>query len=668
VTLPKDYLLHDRYLIRNLLRQSGMGAVYLADDVVLKVTVAVKENNYTTPDHSRQFRKEATILARLRHPALPRVIDHFILEDLGEYLVMDYIPGDDLREHLAKIGRPLTLAETMAVAIPVCDALDYLHACKPPIVHRDVKPANIKLSQDGSVHLVDFGLAKEYQAGEMTSTGAQGITPGYSPVEQYAHGTEMRSDIYALGATLYTALSGRQPLDALERAMGSDQIVPLKALNRGVPADIAGVIEKAMSLKLEDRFSSVVEFKQALLSAFSLTQPVSVPGGVSLNSQNAVQDKAKPGQPTGKHKKKGRWLIWVIPLLVVVMALAVGVPLMLRAIKPTIEPTGVAIATSQLIVKQPTDTLQPTATNTDLPVVLPENTIEPTATRAPATQEPAPTETQPPIAQLAFTSERDGGVPQVWLVNADGSGLLQMTDEKDGACQPAWSPDGSKLVYITPCAGKMERYAGASLVMLDLPTRRTDVISQFRTGDYDPDWSPDGLKIAFTSLQTGKPQVHVYDIASRSITRLMNRATESRQPAWSTDGTQIAFVAPDPLTNQPQVWLISSDGSGDPRLLKEGIWKMMLHPDWKPGGNTIIFDLGTGSGLATYAPGGQPMDLDLGVKMPQDPAYSSNLGAWIAFSGQSQAGNSEIYLLQSDVGVQVVAADPADDFHPTWKP
>ena len=232
----------------------------------------------------------------------------------------------------------------------------------------------------------------------------------------------------------------------------------------------------------------------------------------------------------------------------------------------------------------------------------------------------------------------------------------------------AWSPDGSKLVYITPCAGKMERYAGASLVMLDLPTRRTDVISQFRTGDYDPDWSPDGLKIAFTSLQTGKPQVHVYDIASRSITRLMNRATESRQPAWSTDGTQIAFVAPDPLTNQPQVWLISSDGSGDPRLLKEGIWKMMLHPDWKPGGNTIIFDLGTGSGLATYAPGGQPMDLDLGVKMPQDPAYSSNLGAWIAFSGQSQAGNSEIYLLQSDVGVQVVAADPADDFHPTWKP
>jgi serine/threonine protein kinase len=671
MTLPKNHLLRERYLIKEVLGQSGMGRVYLADDIVLKVQVAIKENLYTTADHSRQFRKEATILAKLRHPALPRVIDHFILEGLGEYLVMDYIPGEDLVERLARNGKPLAIAETVEIAREVCDALAYLQQCKPPIVHRDVKPANIKISRDGSIHLVDFGLAKEYQDGELTTTGAQGITPGYSPVEQYAHGTDHRTDIYALGATLYFTLTNTQPLDALERAMGSDQIVPIKALNRSVPDDIASVIEKAMSLKPEDRYASVQEFKEALLGAFALTQPGVDQDMLTVRKNAPEVGAVKPVTPTKVSKvKKATWLAWFIPMLVVMVGGVIGITFLVRGLASRVTPAVTPTTGQPVVVNQPTHTpeLKPTGTSAPVPTL--------TETQPAVVIEETPTETQgaviiqptEEIAQLAFVSEREDGIPQVWLVKADGSGLLILTSEPEGACQPAWSPDGTRLVYISPCEGRAERYAGASLIVLDLATRRTDVISQFRTGDYDPDWSPDGSKIAFTSLQTGRPQVHIYDVATRAITRLMNRATESRQPAWSSDGTQIAFVAPHPTTNQPQVWLVASSGTGEPRLLKEGVWNIMLHPAWKPGGNTVIFDLGTGNGLATFAIGGQPFDMALDIKMPEEPAYSSNFGAWIAFTSKGPSEDYEIYVMQGDLGILALASDPANDYHPAWKP
>ncbi len=228
-------------------------------------------------DHSRQFRKEATILAKLRHPALPRVIDHFILEGLGEYLVMDYIPGEDLQQRLAHNGKPLAVAETMEIAREVCDALGYLHQCKPPIVHRDVKPANIKISRDGSIHLVDFGLAKEHLDGELTTTGAQGITLGYSPMEQYAHGTDHRSDIYSLGVTAYYLLTGQPPFRHSEplkvlRAHAKQTPPSFASLEISVPEDLTRVIFKCLSKLPEDRFSDVEELRHALLECASATE------------------------------------------------------------------------------------------------------------------------------------------------------------------------------------------------------------------------------------------------------------------------------------------------------------------------------------------------------------------------------------------------------------
>jgi len=207
MTLEQDDLLYNRYRILDILGRGGMGSVYHAVDESLGVEVAVKENLFVTEEYEKQFRLEAVILASLRHPNLPRVTDHFTIEGQGQYLVMDYIEGRDLR-HLMESG-PLSEDETIRIGVAVCDALNYLHTRKPPVLHRDIKPGNVRIAPDGQVYLVDFGLAKMSNMDEHTLSGARAMTPGYSPPEQYGTSrTDSRTDVYSLGATLYAALTG----------------------------------------------------------------------------------------------------------------------------------------------------------------------------------------------------------------------------------------------------------------------------------------------------------------------------------------------------------------------------------------------------------------------------------------------------------------------------
>ena len=198
MTLERGTLLHNRYRIAEILGQGGMGSVYRAVDENLGVDVAVKENLFTTDEYARQFRLEAVILANLRHQNLPRVTDHFVIEDQGQYLVMDYIEGEDLRQRMERAGS-VHDDEAVTIGAAMCDALGYLHSRKPPILHRDVKPGNVKITSEGEVFLVDFGLAKVLQGGQVTTTGARAMTPGYSPPEQYGTArTDPRTDIYSL--------------------------------------------------------------------------------------------------------------------------------------------------------------------------------------------------------------------------------------------------------------------------------------------------------------------------------------------------------------------------------------------------------------------------------------------------------------------------------------
>ena len=263
--LLNQSLLYRRYRILAELGRGGMGAVYQAHDENLGVEVAIKENLFVSPEFAQQFRREATLLASLRHPSLPRVTDHFVIADQGQYLVMDFIAGDDARQRLKQQNGPLAEADVLRWARDILDALIYLHGRPQPVIHRDIKPGNIKLTPEGRAVLVDFGLAKVHDDTQATAAGAKGLSPGYSPPEQYGAGrTDGRSDLYALGASLYALLAGQPPPDSLERALGQQALVPLRLINPAVSAETAAAIERALAIKPEVRFPNAAAFLAAI--------------------------------------------------------------------------------------------------------------------------------------------------------------------------------------------------------------------------------------------------------------------------------------------------------------------------------------------------------------------------------------------------------------------
>ena len=256
----------DRYVIERLLGRGGFGAVYLVRERHDKQRVfALKEViDPSRRDHERLI-FEAEVLKRLNHKALPHVYHVFAYEKLKRaYMLMEYIEGQDLDALLhEQPGGRFALPLVLALMTPIVDALIYLHSQNPPIVHRDIKPANIIMqTKSGEAVLVDFGLAKEYVADNTTNVIRHG-SPGYAAPEQYGSGTNPRTDIYGLGATLYTLLTGTVPSDAITRVTGSKRIDPLTPANLvapDVPWTVSLAIEQAMSISSEDRFATVEEF------------------------------------------------------------------------------------------------------------------------------------------------------------------------------------------------------------------------------------------------------------------------------------------------------------------------------------------------------------------------------------------------------------------------
>ncbi|MEX1248080.1 MAG: serine/threonine-protein kinase [Anaerolineales bacterium] len=279
--MPLDVggILRDRYRIQQFISRGGMGSIYLAADLRLEGRLcAVKEVHLDpslsqeTLDQTRaQFLREATVLARLDHPNLPKVSD-FFSEEHSDYLVMDYVPGDDLRSLMVEArqrGEFLPEEEVLTWASQIAGALNYLHSQDPPILHRDIKPSNIKLTPNGVVKLVDFGLVKILAAQEDTVTIVQGRgTALYTPLEQYGGDTghtDVRSDVYAFGATLYHLLSNTAPVEARERFLNPSGMAALKDLRPEISPRTERALGWALSLHPEERPQSIQAFQLALL-------------------------------------------------------------------------------------------------------------------------------------------------------------------------------------------------------------------------------------------------------------------------------------------------------------------------------------------------------------------------------------------------------------------
>jgi serine/threonine-protein kinase len=286
--------IRDRYVIKQIIGRGGMGSIYLAEDnrlsgrmCALKEVVHGQELTDDIKAQGReQFYQEASVLARLDHPNLPKVSDYFTEHD-RDYLVMDFVPGQDLKslmEQARKEERYIALDEALQWSSQIMDALAYLHAQDPPVIHRDIKPSNLKLTPNGLIKLVDFGLVKQMVPDEMTITVIQGRgTANYTPLEQYGGDTghtDPRSDIYALGATLYHLLTNVAPIEAKQRFLNPNALVPPNQLNPSISPVIEQSLLWAMELHPDERPDDIETLRSALLQG--ITSRSALPLGQSL--------------------------------------------------------------------------------------------------------------------------------------------------------------------------------------------------------------------------------------------------------------------------------------------------------------------------------------------------------------------------------------------------
>jgi serine/threonine protein kinase/Tol biopolymer transport system component len=731
--IAPDTVLRDRYRIIRQLGQGGMGAVYLAFDNTLEHAVAVKLNRNNSPEASTQFLAEAHLLASLRHPNLPRVIDYFIIGE-SQYLVMDYIPGDDLGTVMQRDGAQ-PVEKVLQWAQDLGSALVYLHNQNPPVIHRDIKPPNIKLTPEGDVVLVDFGIAKASDVSQATASGATGYTPGYAPPEQYSTArTGPFSDQYALAATLYALLTGQKPVDSVHRLLGQAVLSPLKLLNPAIPDHVVAAIEQAMSVRPDERFTGVADF------LIALSDPTVMAKTRSSSSETVYNEKtdgrpspvtvagsvvAPPVAPPITGRRTIPIWVWVIAAGVIilgVLVLAVGGAGLLFwqsgrqatsasqtavALLPIDQPTHTPTPARSL---HPTDTLQPSTTS-----VPPSETPIPTQTSTPTpTNTPFPTETATPASigggrLVAFVSNRaDGKTFQIWTMtvsrDANGNPLAteytQLTTDETNKSQPAWSPDGQKLIYVAPGGDKTR---GLDLWLLDLnnPGSPALNISNHNFDDTNPAWSQDGQRIAFTGrLSNGYQQLYIMNADGSNLERL-SCDFEEYCPTWrgseailyviSISGNHFLYMRyqdnqamPTPRSFQaptcptPQAYgqpvpfdalqVFGSLGQVyDPILSFDAQTIAYVRVE---GGYFSVDDITkrrTNIYIADWKARGNETSQLTTTNKDRDPAWSID-GKWIVFTS-ARDGNPEIYVMTNTGLLQTnLTNDPAIDFDPVWQP
>jgi eukaryotic-like serine/threonine-protein kinase len=377
-TLPIGAVVQGRYIVAGLLGQGGFGAVYLVRDRrVTHNLFALKELIDSNKQERDRFTRECELLRRLDYPALPRVYRVFEDNKRGRaYMLMDYIEGPNLEMLRQKQPeKRFLLPQILTIMEPIIGAISYLHGQQPSIIHRDIKPANIVVPTAGDeAVLVDFGTAKEYTS-DTTTTAIRRASPCYAAPELYGVGTDFRTDIYELGATFYALLTGVVPVDSFLRmtqiaSKGTDPLEPLRQAASTIPEPVADAIYRAMSIRIDDRFSTVEEFWQALNAdpRWREMPPASVPP-IDPSPQTVIEHQTTPlqeqGRITARPIKRG---ILVLALLLLVIGLSIGAALWsystTGATRKAATPTPVVIPT------RVTPTFVPTVTpTTPVPVV-----------------------------------------------------------------------------------------------------------------------------------------------------------------------------------------------------------------------------------------------------------------------------------------------------------
>lgn len=639
-------LLGNRYQAVSVLGCGAMGAVYLAEDKrLVGRRCAIKENRPDTsasPEFQAQAREqfiaEARVLALLDHPSLPKVSDYFI-ENGREYLVMDYVEGEDLESALQRARQPLPEESVLLWADQVLDALSYLHNQRPrPIIHRDIKPANLRVNLQGKAKLVDFGLVKLLDPNNpKTKAELRGIgTPAYAPLEQFASSedhTDARSDIYALGSTMYHLLTNLYPPDVHQRLLNPQLLVPPRQLNGQLSKNTERVMMRAMEIYPVQRFQSAEEMRQALRGDFS-TSRLAAKSSAATRRQSAGL---------------GPWLFGLVGLMLVLLIIAsvayllfgfgesnqaIAQPPVTAEEQPTTTPTELLV---QVLGDAPTDTpipvvFEPTVeeTPTDIPTPTPEPTATPSPSSTPRIQ--APLIQAIPKSSLVGTIAYpvfNGKDYDIYFGQADGSGSRLY---RKSASQPAFSPDGSRIAFHS------WRLDSWGLMTVDVSGRNEILVANF-VEDQLPTWSPDGREIVLLSRREGDRKSRLFRVGSfqdrsegvvigegeypslgldgrlvfkgwgntapglRTATisladiRVLTDHDEDTAPAPSPDGQKIVFMSR--REGNWEIYLVNADGSGLQRLTDDPAEDGL--PAWSPDGKAIAFASRRGGSWAIWA-------------------------------------------------------------------
>ncbi|NDD30492.1 MAG: serine/threonine protein kinase [Proteobacteria bacterium] len=295
--MEQGTILQGRYVIDRVLAKGGMSTVYLAHHKVLAHPLAVKRLNVGDVDPTNgseqraEFLREGVLLASLSHPSIVKIVDCFADEN-GFFLVMMYIDGQTLGHRIQRDGA-LGLSQGLAWARQICEAVQYLHTCSPPVLYRDLKPDNLMIDQTGRLWLLDMGIARRNAPDDTTGLALKGWgTPHFSPPEQLAGlPTDFRSDVYAYGATLYDMFTGERPPECMKRLLESVPVKPPSHFNPAISPRLDALIIKALELQADNRFQTMAEIAGVLADLEGA--PASVKAAVAAETPLL----ARPGSP-----------------------------------------------------------------------------------------------------------------------------------------------------------------------------------------------------------------------------------------------------------------------------------------------------------------------------------------------------------------------------------
>lgn len=715
-----------QYEIRMLLGKGGMSSVYLGYQPSMDRPVAIKvlpREFLHDETFLARFQRETRIIARLEHLHILPVYD------VGEYdgipyIVMRYLTGGTVADMIDAAIPELTT--TVRIISQAADALDYAH--ERGIIHRDMKPSNILLDESGNAYLGDFGIARvAAQQASLTGSRIVGTPPYVAPdmvrkEDKVTHSV----DVYALGIITYEMLTGMPPYideDPMKVLMSHvlEPVPVVRDMAPSVSPAVDAVLRRCLAKTAIERYRSAGAYARALREAAEATaETMPRPGnGDEDEDQRTVRADARPRRPirrpllkqaeakpdpkpadakpqparpssprlvqadtppTGVQRmlaaapservaplpaaedddsprRRGCWLAFVIVTLMVA-----GIALTTFALTggdweglmAALEPYDEFDLIGSPAEQPPTPTITPSPQ--------PGETLEPTAVADLILPPPAGGD------RLAFTSNRDGDY-DIYVIDIDGSNLLQLTDNGDFDFDPGWSPDGNRIVYASSADGDSE------IMIMNADGSDPVQLTENDDRDADPVWSPDGQWIAFSSDRDGDFDLYVMRPDGNSVRQLTFNDRDDYSPTWSPDSQQISYyVSQNENPGTSELYVLSVFTAGAPQRLTNNE-ALDQWPDWSPDGEMLVFTSAQGfengaRGLVLYELAtGLMTQLTETAYQDDDPTWSPD-GEWIAFDSDRDGGAFfDIYVMSMADREPLLLVDAdANDVVPVWQP